>query len=42
MVSERLEEYATEKGEKTVRAEHMKAMGEEYGIDSELLERFRT
>ena len=42
MVAERLEEYATEKGEPSVKAAHMIAMSEEYGIDSELLDRFRT
>ena len=42
MVAERLEEYATTKGEPKVTADHMVAMSEEYGIDTELLERFRT
>ncbi len=42
MVAERLEEYANAKGEPKVTADHMVAMSEEYGIDSELLDRFRT
>lgn len=42
MVSERLEEFAKASGHPKVLAEHMIKMSEEYGIDSELLERFRT
>jgi flavin reductase (DIM6/NTAB) family NADH-FMN oxidoreductase RutF len=42
MVAERLEEYATQHNDKSVTAGHMIKMSEEYGIDSELLARFRT
>ena len=42
MVSERLEDHAQAKGATTVTAQHMIEMSEEYGLDTELLERFRA
>ena len=41
MVAEQLEEYAGQKGAASVTAEHMVQMSEDYGIDSELIARFR-
>ena len=40
MVAGQLEEYATNKGDPAVTAQHMKEMAEEYGIDQELMARF--
>jgi len=42
MVAERLEEHATKKGAERVTPQHMVEMAEEYGIDEELMARFRT
>jgi hypothetical protein len=42
MVSERLEDHAQAKGASKVTAQHMIEMSEEYGLDTELLERFRA
>ena len=42
MIAERLEEHATKKGYSKVMARHMTEMAEEYGIDEELMARFKT
>jgi hypothetical protein len=42
MVAGQLEEYAVNKGADTVTAAHMVEMAEEYGIDQELMARFKT
>ena len=42
MVAGQLEEYAQSKSADQVTAEHMKEMAEEYGIDEELMARFKT
>jgi flavin reductase (DIM6/NTAB) family NADH-FMN oxidoreductase RutF len=42
MIAERLEEHATKKGDSKVMARHMTEMAEEYGIDEELMARFKT
>jgi flavin reductase (DIM6/NTAB) family NADH-FMN oxidoreductase RutF len=41
MVAEQIEEFARNKGAASVSAQHMVEMSEEYGIDSELLARFK-
>ncbi|MBT8423325.1 MAG: hypothetical protein HKN56_02910 [Gammaproteobacteria bacterium] len=40
MVCENVEEFAQKRGDKTVTAQHMQDMAEEYGIDSDLMARF--
>ena len=42
MVAERLEEHAKAKGAAMVTTDHMTEMAEEYGIDEELMARFKT
>jgi hypothetical protein len=42
MVAGQLEEFATNKGADKVTAEHMAEMAAEYGIDEELMARFKT
>jgi hypothetical protein len=42
MVAERLEEHAKGKGAEQVTAVHMKEMSAEYGIDEDLMARFRS
>jgi hypothetical protein len=42
MVAGQLEEYAQDKGASAVTAQHMTDMAEEYGIDAELMARFKT
>jgi flavin reductase (DIM6/NTAB) family NADH-FMN oxidoreductase RutF len=42
MVAGQLEEHAVEKGASAVTAEHMLEMAREYGIDEELMSRFKT
>lgn len=41
MVAEQLEEYARNKGDTGVTGQHMVEMSEEYGIDAELIARFK-
>ena len=42
MVAQQLEEHAQKKGATEVTAAHMAEMAEEYGIDQELMARFKT
>jgi hypothetical protein len=42
MVTEQVEAFAKEKGDERVTTERFAEMSEEYGIDEELLDRFRT
>jgi len=41
MIAENLEEHARKKGDSSVTSQHMVEMSQEYGIDEELIARFK-